>query len=90
MNVPKTVKLGHRVFIEWIDSSVEHGWQNGREPSIATIRSIGILLSFDKISVAITTSISTGGNSLSVLSIPWCAVNKFKQYESLLDDNYKG
>lgn len=79
----KKVKIGHRVYIEWLDSYAAYGWRDEIKEIIFSLKSIGIVVHNTDKYITISTSISTEGSSNSPLSIPWCSITKFKQYEKI-------
>ena len=80
MKKPKNVKLGFLAEIAWIDSIETPGWQTEIQNTDLGIRSVGIIIGADKNSVTITTSVTSYAAFDSPLSIPWCAITKFKHH----------
>ena len=82
---PPKVEIGHRVMLEWIDSASDRGWSMDVSPSLAVVRSVGIAVGCDESAISITTSVMNNGGCHSTLSIPWCAIVVFEQYEKVCE-----
>lgn len=77
----KDIRKTKKVYVEWLDSGAYRGWVHDKnftkqdsEPS--KICSIGYLIRDEKDYISITTSLSTGGSFMDVLSIPKCSITK--------------
>lgn len=75
--------LSRKVEVEWVDSSLCHGWQsvkNKREDQgIEVCKSVGYLLSSDKTQVCIVMSVGGVNSVCDGLSIPRAAVKAVKK-----------
>lgn len=81
MRRPQEVKAGFRAEFQWVDSSHRMGWGHETDPELAVVKTIGIIVGVDDSGVAVTTSVIAEGGFHTVLSVPWCAIKKFKQFE---------
>jgi hypothetical protein len=87
MKKPKDLKLGNRVYIQWVDSFGSHGWQNvDTLDTPYPITSIGILVNYNNYGISIVHSVDPVGHKVNcTMTIPWVAIIKFKQFEHVID-----
>jgi hypothetical protein len=82
------VNVGYRAYIEWLDSYASYGWvREILDSKDFLIKSIGVITHSTDDFITISTSLNPDGGCNSPLSIPWCSISKFKQYESLNGNN---
>lgn len=66
------------VYVEWIDSSIDRGWNESYKGETVTIRSVGILSHSTKQSVTISNSQSSVGHFTDQITIPRRAIIKLR------------
>lgn len=87
---PQSVKIGFVTHILWEDSASEYGWTRETNGGSIRVMSAGIAVGADDVSVTITTSVTLNGSANSPISIPWCAILKFKQTTKFIDGDEAG
>jgi hypothetical protein len=80
MKKPKNVKFGYLGEVVWVDSIASPGWQHTIEHTSLNVHSVGIIVGFNEKTITITTSVTAYMAIDSPLSIPWCAISKFRQH----------
>jgi hypothetical protein len=81
----KKVKLGSRVYVEWVDSWTPNpGWRDyDNEYNLLTVRTDGVIINSNPDCIAVTTSVAEHYANAPIV-IPWCAITKFEQFENLI------
>ena len=71
----QSVPFGTAVRVEWVDSQNLIGWKyEGTEYPIAKVVTVGFIVTSDKDSIVVSTSIANGSVVVSPTIIPWGAV----------------
>jgi len=85
---PVSLPQGTVLRVWWEDSTALHGWQFNYEPIErlpASLTSLGYIVHSDSKALALTTTLTRDGHSMSDLVIPWSCISDLEVLEEILE-----